>query len=73
MTACGEEVKGQVGGSHYKQFAIQPVEYCQKNKLNFLESNIIKYATRHASKGKSEDIKKIIHCAYMLLRLEYGE
>lgn len=63
----------QVGGGHYKDFAIQPSEYCQKNKLNHLESNAIKYISRHHLKGGEDDIRKAIHCLEMLLELEYGK
>lgn len=63
----------QVGGGHYKDFPIQPVEYCQKNQLNTCESNIVKYATRHKGKGGAEDIRKIIHYAQLILAIDYGE
>ena len=63
----------QVGGTHYKDYAIQPAEYCQKNRLNMLESAIIKYATRHSHKHGKEDIDKIIHCAEMIKEMEYPE
>ena len=39
-------LKTQVGGSHYKDMAIQPIEYCQKNRLGYCESNAIKYISR---------------------------
>lgn len=62
----------QHGGTHYKTLQIQPVEYCQKNNLNFCESSAIKYITRHKDKGQAEDIKKAIHFLQMLLDMEYG-
>lgn len=62
----------QVGGKHYKKYAIQPVEFCQKNNLNAIESSIVKYAVRHRDKGKRQDIEKIIHYAQLLLELEYA-
>lgn len=62
----------QYGGTHYKNLVIEPAEYCQKNKLGFCESSAIKYLTRHASKGKAEDVKKAIHFAQMVLEMEYG-
>jgi hypothetical protein len=64
-------LKHQEGGTHY-QLAIQPIEYIHRNNLGFIEGNIIKYATRHRSKNKEEDVKKIIHYAQLLLELEYG-
>lgn len=62
----------QVGGEHYK-LPIQPIEYIYKNKLGFLEGNVIKYITRHKNKNGAEDIKKAIHYCQLLLKLEYGE
>jgi len=63
----------QVGGGHYKAMPIQPVEFCQKNRLGYCEANIVKYACRHRGKGKAEDVRKIIHYAQLLLQLEYEE
>jgi len=63
----------QRGGSHYKNMAIQPVEYCHKNKLGTIESSVIKYVSRHQNKNGAEDIKKAIHCLELLLQLEYSE
>jgi hypothetical protein len=63
----------QVGGQHYKKYAIQPAEYCQRNRLNSLESSIIKYATRHQDKNGREDIEKIIHCAKLILKFDYAD
>lgn len=52
----------QIGGSHYKQFVIQPWTFIRKNKLNPLQANIIKYVCRYLSKGKAiEDLEKIKH------------
>lgn len=62
----------QQGGDHYKHYPIQPMEYCQKNKIPFAEANAIKYATRHASKGKETDLKKAMHYLQLALELEYG-
>ncbi len=63
----------QVGGSHYKDFKIQPTEFCQVNKLNHCESSAIKYICRHQDKGGRADIEKAIHFLEMLLELEYDE
>tara|TARA_R100001377_G_C3186813_1_gene108907 strand:- start:257 stop:568 length:312 start_codon:yes stop_codon:yes gene_type:complete len=63
----------QVGGNHYKDFKIMPIEYISKNNLDFLEGNIVKYVSRHRNKNGAEDIKKIIHYAKLILELEYGE
>ena len=62
----------QVGGGHYKDFKIQPIEFIQGNQLNFCEGNAIKYVCRHRNKNGAEDIKKAIHYLRMLLELEYS-
>jgi len=64
----------QVGGRHYKDCKIQPVEYIASNSLDFFEGNIVKYITRHRTKGEGEkDIQKVIHYAELILELFYGE
>lgn len=62
----------QVGGSHYKDCAIQPIEYIHANKLGFAEGNVVKYITRHRQKHGADDVKKAIHYCQLLLELEYG-
>lgn len=66
-------LQSQVGGSHYKDLKIQPVEYIHANGFDFLTGNIIKYASRHRNKNGAEDVRKIIHYAELILKLDYGE
>lgn len=63
----------QVGGSHYKDFAIQPSEFIHKNKLGWAEGNVIKYVCRHGFKNGAEDLRKAIHYLELLLKWAYGE
>lgn len=63
----------QIDGTHYKDQGIQPVEYIAANELNFFEGNIVKYVTRHRLKGGAKDLRKVIHYAEMMLKLEYAE
>jgi hypothetical protein len=65
--------KKQVGGDHYRRYAIQPSEFIQQNQIDWLSGNIIKYACRHQDKGGPEDVKKIIHYAELLLEWMYGD
>ncbi len=60
----------QVGGDHYKNMAIQPAEYSQRNQLGFLEGCIIKYASRWRNKGGKQDLEKIKHMVDLLIELE---
>jgi hypothetical protein len=57
----------QVGGNHYKDLKIQPVEYILENGLGFLEGNVVKYITRHKAKNGIEDVKKAKHYCEMLI------
>jgi len=63
----------QIGGSHYKDFKIMPIEYITQNKLDFCEGNIVKYISRHEKKNGAEDIKKVIHYAELILEQKYGK
>jgi len=62
----------QVGGNHYKSLIIQPVDFCQRNELNYCESNVIKYVTRHRTKNGVEDLLKAKHYINLLLEIEYN-
>ena len=69
---CSKPLDRQVGGNHYKDCGIQPVQYIHANKLDYLEGNVIKYITRHRTKGQGKkDIEKAIHYAQLILELEY--
>ena len=65
--------KKQIGGSHYKDMAIQHSQFINNNKLLFAEGNAIKYICRHAQKGGKEDLKKAIHYIEMIIERDYGE
>lgn len=62
----------QIGGSHYKDMPIQPIEYAFKNKLNPLQFNVVKYVSRYANKNGKKDLEKAIHCLQLLIEMEYG-
>lgn len=49
----------QVGGSHYKTLAIQPVEFIGEMGFDYFSGNITKYLTRN--KKRSEDLEKAYH------------
>ena len=69
---CSKPLDKQIGGNHYKDCGIQPVQYIHANKLDYLEGNVIKYITRHRTKGQGKkDIEKAIHYAQLILELEY--
>lgn len=51
----------QIGGDHYKDKAIQPIDYIIANKMDFCSGNVIKYITRFKEKNGVEDLKKAKH------------
>jgi hypothetical protein len=60
----------QIGGSHYKNFAIEPIEFIHKNGIGFCEGNAIKYLVRWREKGGKQDLLKAKHYIDLLLELE---
>lgn len=63
----------QIGGVHYKDMPIQPVLFCEKNKLSFCEGNIVKYVSRWRSKGGIQDLQKARHYLDMLIDIAQEE
>lgn len=63
----------QIGGSHYKDFKIQPIEFIMVNNLNFCQGNVIKYICRYNHKNGIEDLKKAKHYIDLLIQLEYED
>lgn len=60
----------QVGGRHYKDYAIQPTEYAMRNKLDTCQANVVKYVTRFRDKGGLSDLEKAIHYIRLLAEFE---
>jgi hypothetical protein len=65
--------KKQVGGSHYKNYKIQPVEFIIKNNIGFVEGNIIKYILRFKEKGGVQDLLKAKHYIELLIDSSKGK
>jgi hypothetical protein len=66
-----DPINRQVGGGHYLDYEIQPIEFIQKNRVPFCEGNVIKYVMRHAYKNGRQDLEKAIHYLEMLIEMEY--
>jgi hypothetical protein len=60
----------QIGGGHYKDMAIQPMEYSMKNGLDACQHTAIKYISRFRAKGGVEDLRKAKHVIDMLIQFE---
>ena len=65
-----QPMQTQVGGSHYKDLKIQPVEYIMANNIPYMEGNVVKYCTRWRNKGGVQDLEKAMHYLQMLIEKE---
>ena len=57
----------QVGGNHYRDMAIQPVQFIVANGIPYREANVIKYVVRHPRKNGKQDLLKARHYIDMLI------
>ena len=69
-----DSLKKQVGGKHYQDFVIPPVQFIQQNGLGFIEGCIIKYLCRYKKKHPHPheqllDLKKAQHYLEMLVEM----
>jgi hypothetical protein len=60
----------QIGGSHYTDMPIQPIEYILANNIPFPEGNVIKYVSRWRAKGGVKDLEKAVHHLKLLIEHE---
>ena len=61
----------QVGGNHYKRYAIQPAQFALANGLDYAQANAIKYIVRHKDKNGVQDLDKAIHYVELLKAHHY--
>lgn len=62
-----QAINTQIGGGHYKDMAIQPIEYTLANALGFCEGNVVKYVSRYQHKNGVEDLEKAKHYLELLI------
>ena len=65
--------ESQVGGNHYKDLSIQPLEFIVANDLDFCQGNVVKYVVRYKLKGGLEDLRKARHYLDLLIELKEKE
>lgn len=58
----------QVGGTHYSDMKIEPIEFIVSNEIPYREANIIKYICRYKKKNGKEDLLKARHYLDMILK-----
>lgn len=63
-----KSLQTQVGGDHYKKYAIQPLEFAEDAGLSPIIFCAFKYVCRYKDKGQGEqDLKKALHCIDVFL------
>jgi hypothetical protein len=61
MSQTNNPLDVQIGGDHYANKAIQPIEFSMANRLDGCAHSITKYLTRHPEKGGRADVEKAFH------------
>ena len=57
----------QIGGNHYKDMKIQPLDFIIQNEIPYIEGNIIKYVSRYKAKNGLQDLEKAMHYLEILI------
>lgn len=70
VTPLPELLETQVGGTHYTEMKIQPIEYIHANGIGWFEGTAIKYLSRWKAKGGLADLKKAKDIIDKLIHLE---
>lgn len=66
-----DPLKRQVGGNHYKNFKIQPIEFFMANNILYAEALIINYVLLYRLKGRQLDLEKAKHLIEILIAEQY--
>jgi len=51
----------QVGGEHYMNMALQPIEFILHNDMGYIEGRVVEYMARWKAKGGIVDLHKSRH------------
>jgi Protein of unknwon function (DUF3310) len=73
LTDKPKALQTQVGGAHYTDMKIQPIEYILANGIGFPEGNVIKYVSRWRAKGGVKDLEKARHHLDLLIEFESAQ
>ena len=65
-------MREQIGGTHYSDLAIEPIDFITANNLGFCEGNVIKYIARWKAKNGVEDLEKARWYIDFLIEVENG-
>ena len=60
----------EVGGTHYQEYKMQPIELIVACKWDFIQGTIVGYLLRAKYKNGQQDIDKAIHCCELGRQLQ---
>jgi hypothetical protein len=62
----------QIGGSHYKKFEYQPIEFFMDNNFNAALTYAMKYVSRYPNKNP-DNLDKALHCIDLFYEWTYAK
>lgn len=57
----------------YYGTGLDVIDFCQKNNLDFMQGNVIKYVTRYKEKNGKEDLLKAMKYIERMLKENYKD
>ena len=67
-----KEIENKINPSYYGT-GFDVIDFCQKNKLDFMQGNVIKYVTRYKGKNGKEDLLKAKEYIDRIIKENYRE
>ena len=67
-----KEVDNKINPSYYGT-GLDVIDFCQKNNLDFMQGNVIKYVTRYKEKNGKEDLLKAKEYLDRIIKENYKE
>ena len=67
----GDVTMNNIKPDHYGDSGIDVISFCQANKLDFMQGNVVKYITRYRKKNGLEDVRKAVEYINRILANEY--
>jgi len=72
MTNKSQLFNQQVGGTHYSDMKIQPMEFFEANNIPANDAIAIRYILRHRKKNGAQDLDKAIDMLQKIKELVYS-
>ena len=67
-----EIANDKINPSYYGT-GLDVIDFCQKNNIDFMQGNVIKYVTRYKEKNGKEDLLKAMKYIERMLKENYKE